>query len=520
MSITLRISSTLTLLVALVLMLVADQVATARSEPSQPQPEIVAPAVYSAGASTWFCVGGVTGKAGHETTLTVVNPSEEVLSGIAKVFPSVPLGGSSRAWPPVSVDFAVAPRSSEILYVGREVIRSESQLGEFEEVFLSVEVRLNAADAVVLQSVSWLGEGETGNCLTITSPSWYFATLSTRRDARSYVHLFNPHPDDAVLDLSFATDEGSRNPVAYNGVVVPPFTLKVLDLRSEVTRRAQVSLSIDVRSGSVAAARLQIFDGSLGLSGVSLGGGAPQVALQWMFPEGIVSAEPDSSTSLVLYNPNTTEAHVDVSVEIDANLRARPVAPFEFTVPPRQRVQVGFDLFEQHPFSDLYRLDADSRVVASESYWLKVRSYNGVGIVVERQVASVAEGAGQRDFSISSGLSASAEGHILARAASESGLALGLTLLNPSVETISRVRVEALREGGWEAVARLDDLEIRPHQRLMLEIKAPLAPAYRVLSSAPLLASSAVVGESARVGKSRAAIPDDATLSGFDFLLY
>jgi len=509
-------------------------------------PEVVVPASFSTqGAQTWFCLGGLTGAAGNETILIVTNGGARRLKGSVSVFPAVPLGGASRMWQLVETEIALEPHSQVTLSLS-EVIGGDAVnelLADFEEVFVSALVRLEGPDGVVAQSVTRRGYVDSSNCLTATSSSWHFAALSTRRDARAHLYLLNPYQDDAVVDLSFAADDRRRNPVAYTGVVVTSGTLKVLDLSSEVTRRHQISLSVDVRRGRVAAGRLLIFDGRLGLSGISVANGSPSTEFQWMFPLGVVSAESFSSSSFLLYNPNSSETEVEFTVEIDANLRARPVAPFEITVPPRQRVQVPFRRGEEHPISvgyldednnevldpEAYLFDAGERVVPSESYWVKMRSFNGVPISVERLVTSgsssdldLSSAGIENGVSITLGRTAGALRHVLVRLPQESGKTLRLALVNPSIETISRARVEALGPSGWRPAEVPGEIEIRPLQRVLLDLEDPpggeseSAFAYRIVASEPLIAS---MGEPGALWV-RGSVPDTAGLSEFGLLLY
>ncbi len=507
----------LALLAMLAALAVADRVASQRQSATPEETTgVVVPAGYSSeGGSTWFCVGGVVGKADNETLVVITNSGDTEAIVRLVAFPAVPLGTVSRGWQPVEAEITVGQHSRKELSLWELIAGSNEDLAAFDEVFVSAMVRIENSEAVVSLSVRSGAHSDVGNCLTEASTSWFFAALSTRRDARAHLHLLNPHPDDAVVDLAFSTDDGSRKPVAYTGVVIPPNSLKVLDLRAEVTRRSQVSFSVEARSGGVVAALLQGFDGSFGLSGIALADASPKAEYQWMFPLGIGSAEVGSSSSIVLYNPNPSEAEVEFTVEIDDNLKARPVAPFEITVPARQRIQVIFDVGEEHPLSGSYVLAATERVIASESYWVRVRSFNGVGIVAERLLTSPTKG-----VSITPGRTAGATRHLIARVSAEATETLRLALVNPSVETISRLSIEALRSSGWETVDGLGDLEIRPLQRLLVVLEGgedtDAALAYRVEASEPLISSVRDVGGMGI----RSSVPEAGSLSPYGLLLY
>ena len=446
---------------------------------------------------TWFCVGGVGGAAGSTQEVIIVNTSPQEMRAAIRFYPAVPLGGRSRHWPAVQSEVIVAPHSRFTLSAAGTVAQAVADLAAFDEIFVASEVTLDAPGGVVLQQVTVGGATDIGPCLTAASSAWYFAAASTRRDARVRLSLLNPYADDAVVDIGFVTDEGSREPVSYKGVVVPANALVVLDLGSEVTRRPQVSFSVVARTGNVLASRLQNFDGGLGLSGVSLSAGAHRAEQQWLFPLGVAGADAGAANSFVLYNPGTAEARVDLTVELDASLRARGVPPFELTVPPGQRVEVVFFPHlsgKAHPVSGVSVLQATTRLLASERYWVSIRSFNDVAVVVER--LRTGESGLPNEVSILAGRTAGATRGMLALPDVD-GHPGTVAVVNPSLETISRLSVEVLTGRGWGPLEGLEDLEIRPRQRLLLDLDGRIpvdTVALRFNASEPLVASYAGPG--------------------------
>ncbi len=508
----------LALAAALAALVVADRLAPEEADVVPPADAGLVRSGYSGtGGSTWFCVGGVGGAGGSRQGIVIVNTSGQELRGTVRLFPAVPLGGQSQQWPATRVEVAVGPYSQLAIDPGATVTQVAAELINFAEVFVAAEVRLEGAGGIVTQEVALDGASDASPCVTEVSPTWYFATASTRRDARARLVLLNPFSDDAVVDLAFITDEGRREPVAYQGVVVPANALAVLDLGSEVTRRQQVSFSVVARSGNLLASVLQSFNGDLGLSGVSLHGGAPRAAKQWLFPLGVAGAAAGAANSFVVYNPGTAEARVDLAVELDASLRARGVPPFELTVPPGQRIEVAFrpeGAGQAHPTSDLYVLEAATRVLPSERYWVSVRSFNGVGVVVER-LRTVDSGE-PVEVSILGGRTAGATRGVLPLAGARPSI---VALVNPSLETISRLSLEALTADGWVPLEGLVDLEIRPRQRLALDVANRLWPdtlALRYDATEPLVVSYA---GPAGIGAVEA-VPEWETLSELEQLLF
>ncbi|MCY3785917.1 MAG: DUF5719 family protein [bacterium] len=485
----------LALAAALAALVAADWLTPGSDDAALPEEAGTIRAGYSSsGGSTWFCVGGVGGAGGSRQDVVIVNTSGHELRGALRLFPAVPLGGQSQQWPASRVEFAVGPYARLAIDPAATAAQFAADLANFAEVFVAAEVRLDNAGGIVMQEVALGDASDISPCVTSASPTWHFATATTRRDARVRLSLLNPFSDDAVADLTFATDEGHRAPVAYQGFVVPANALVVLDVGSEVTRREQVSLSVVARRGNLLASALQSFNGDLGLSGASLRSGAPRAAEQWLFPLGVAGAEAGAANSFVVYNPDTAEARVDLTVELDASLRARGVPPFELTVPPGQRVEVSFfppNAVGAHPSSGADAVAAASRVLPSERYWVSVRSFNGVAVVAER-LRTIETGAPE-GVSILAGRTAGSRGGVVPLA--RSGLPPSIVaLVNPSMETISRLSLEVLTADGWAPPAGLEDLEIRPRQRLVLDLSQRSAPgtlALRFDASEPLVASYA-----------------------------
>ena len=506
----------LALAAALAALVTADRLAP---EPAGEPPPVTAglpgPGDAVTGESTWFCAGGVGGAGGSRQEVVILNTSASELRARLRLFPAVPLGDRSEQWPATPLEVTVGPYSRLTIDPAATAAQIAGELATFAEVFVATEVRLEGPGGAVMQQAASGEAADISPCATTTSSTWYFATGSTRRDARLRLSLLNPYADDTVADLAFATDEGLREPVAYQGLVVPANALVVLDLGSEVTRRPQVSFSVVARSGNLLAFALQTFNGDLGLAGLSLRAGAPGAAEQWLFPLGVAGAGAGAANSFVVHNPGSAEARVDLAVELDASLESRGVPPFELTVAPGRRVEVTFfppPAGEAHPVSELDVVTATTRVLPSERYWVSVRSFNGVAVVAER-LRTAGTGA-PGEVSILAGRTVGATGGLLPLAPS-AGPPGTVAIVNPSAETISHLSLEALTGRGWAAVRGLRDVEIRPRQRLLLDVSDLLEPetlALRFEASEPLVASYAGPGGIRAVE----AIPEAGTASELD----
>src|SRR5205085_4719600 len=102
--------------------------------------------------------------------------------------------------------------------------------------------------------------------------------------------LYNPFPDDAIVDMAFSTEQGRDAPSAFQGVVVPANSVVPVDIGSHVRRRAHVSAAIHARRGRIVVEQLQVHNGD-GRKGVGLMLGAPRTATSFVFPDGIAGSD-------------------------------------------------------------------------------------------------------------------------------------------------------------------------------------------------------------------------------------
>ncbi len=181
--------------------------------------------------------------------------------------------------------------------------------------------------------------------------------------------LFNPFPDDAIVDVSLSTEPGGRDePGDLRGLPVEAGTTSVVDVGQFVRLRDRTSISVVARSGRLVVDRVQSFDGSEGgRLGLSLMLASPGLAESWAFPAGEYSAS--TTEQWHVYNPSGEEAVVDLHLVPDEGQSLEPVS---LTVPPLGRVTVD--------------AAAIARVPADVGHSSTVRSVNRVAVVVEREL--------------------------------------------------------------------------------------------------------------------------------------
>jgi hypothetical protein len=288
------------------------------------------------------------------------NPGDEPVDVSVTVVPGAARGEAVTAAPEaLAVD--VAPGESVAVTLADVV----------DAPYLAAIVEAGPGELAVEHSVEGEADSSVVPCASASSPTWHLAAGVTTRDAREELLLFNPFPDDAVVDISLTTPEGQRVPTAFAGLIVPSSRVVAVDVGAVVSRHPNASASITARAGRLVVDRLQRFDGSDGPAGLDLTPAAPSAALVWAFPDGAVTE--GVSEVVTVYNPTDQAAEVDVEVALDPSADpAQPIAvePFQMSVAPLDFAQV-----EVH---------ADGRVPAGRGHRITVRSQNGAGVVAER----------------------------------------------------------------------------------------------------------------------------------------
>lgn len=346
-----RIPALIALAVVLVGVGVADR---ADRDPLTPEGQRLATAFAPTASppdaltSTWYCAAGTAAPGGvAESTVVIYNPTGKTLEGDIEVIG----GDGQRVRRPVNVE----PRS-----------RVAANLYEnIQNPYVAAVVRFNGGGAIVEHSGNGPAGTSSGPCASSASTHWYVPEGATTRAATLIYALFNPFPDDAIVDLSFSTDQGRDAPAAFQGIVVPANSLMPVDIGSHVRRRAHVSGVAVARRGRIVLEALQVHNGD-GRKGVALTLGAPRTATSFVFPDGIAGGA--QFEQLHLFNPTNTEA----AVQLDLVLDSAEAEPFELRVPPHDRVTID--------------LTNESRVPKDVGHALIVRVSNGVPIAVGRTI--------------------------------------------------------------------------------------------------------------------------------------
>jgi hypothetical protein len=388
-------------------------------------------------SSTWYCAGGTAGEGlAADLVVVVANPLPEARRGTVTWYP----GEEEPVPAPFQVD-------------ANDVVSLPARQAVTAPVVAAV-VELEGGGAAVEQQVTGPEGHDAAPCATAPSRQWHFANGSTTRDARQALFLFNPFPDDAVVEISFATEQLREEPVGLQGLPVPPGTLAVVNVGAHVRRREVTATSVVARSGRLVVGRVQTFDGSDGRRGLSLGVGAPAPSGRWHFPDGLHA---DGLTQQWhLYNPGDDEAVVLVEVAPDEG-PAPP--PLERTVPGRSRVTI--DAAEETP------------VPAGVGHATTVRALDGARVVAEREV-DVRAPAAQRGWSSTLGSPVAAERWLLPVGDTSGTTEQRVVLYNPAGEAAT-ASIAALVDGRVVDLEDLGSIELGPGRRQAFRLGGRIA---------------------------------------------
>ncbi len=311
----------------------------------------------SAGTSTWFCAGGsASGSGPAEHTITVANPTDEDATGTLQVF----VAGREPAPFPLEVG----------AHQQRRVALSSLAVGEWAAALVEVD----RGGVVVTHDVLGVGGWDADRCSSQASDQWFFPWgRTTPQEASSLrLALFNPFAAEAVLDITFDTEDGYREPELLQGFLVPPRRLVMVDLTELVPVRQRISTQVKARSGRLVADLLQTLTGVDGTVTLDVTPGAPAAATSWYFAEG--RADTDTVERIAVFNPGESTAQVEVELGRPIDSADLAIEPFELQIAPQSYGEVV--------------INDESRVALPIRHTTVVRSLNGVGVVAQRVLAS------------------------------------------------------------------------------------------------------------------------------------
>lgn len=346
---------------------------------SQAAAVAVAPMAAPAQAlsSSWFCAGATDDHSGagrpHGPApgdVVIANGGGAAASGVVRLVPSV---GA-----PVSIPVTIPAGS-------RQVIAEDVRQGA---PWIGAIVDVEAGDVAVLQEVGGpLGDSESP-CATAGSSQWYFATGATLVNSQVGLSLLNPYSTDAIVDLSFTTNQGVESPAQFQGLTVPAGGLLAVNLGDHLRRRQFIATTVTARSGRLVVWKTQIVtppttgevvlgtpaasnplaDPAAPIPGVTLTLGAPDTATTWTWADG--EAGNGLNESYVIYNPGVNTAQLKLSLDLDLGV----AEPFDLLVGPNEVTMVVSS--------------QEVRIPPGDGHTAVLQSINGVPVMAERVLAA------------------------------------------------------------------------------------------------------------------------------------
>ncbi len=423
-------------------------------------------------SSTWYCAGGTAdAEAFADHVILILNPTDAEATVTLTTYAGV------VAAPTVTVDpddLDSTDDTTTTTAASDETSTSASAATRPEPTVQTLDIGPQSRERIVLAEIvdapiaSALVESAVGGivvehevrsvhgsdskpCATAAAPEWHFAWGDTTVDSRELLVLFNPFPQDAIVDGRFSTEDGTREPVRFDGLVVPGRGTIGVDLGDDVTRREEVAATITTRSGRVVVDRIVRRNGDAD-RGLTVQLGVPRAQQAWVFPDGYRSEE--VREEFVVYNPGDEVAEAEIAFVVDEPETNGIPEPIELSLAPgtHQVVDVA----------------AEDRVPAEVGHSAVVRSVNGVAVVAERVVYS--DRTNRRGVTVTTGSPVESESWTFAAGAADGENDEFLVLVNLDSQVLTEVDIEVIAGGQRLPVAGLTDIELGPGERRVVSL--------------------------------------------------
>jgi hypothetical protein len=454
-------------------------------DPTQDLAAIPAVTRSDAISAAWFCSGGTSSGPDGEgiAELTVVVANDAPIGARAEIT-AFDQEGRSKS------------RRLDVPAYGRSRVAASSLL---RSGWVGVTVEARGGRIAVEREVTGPLGLDAGPCSTSAAPTWYVPSAVTSQGATYYLSLFNPFPDSASVDVSFATSSGARKPRALQGLSIPGRSVRVVDVGASeadglvvagsVTDRTQMATTVHVRSGRVVVDRVQTYDGSgdalPAVPGADDGGGdvpkglvstaaIPARAARWAFPGARIAA--GVRNRFAIFNPSPREAAVDLVVTPqDPSVNVAP-EPLQLTL--RAGAQTIVDL------------DAIEDLAPDLDAWVEVRSLQGVPVVAER-LAYYGDPAARTGAAVLAGSPVQARRWLVVQAGATDNRGATVQVANPG-DRATTIRVWQLT-GGDRSLLPSASLVLAAGDRRTLELDAA-APGASVIvvGSRPVVVTSSL----------------------------
>ena len=263
-------------------------------------------------SSTWFCPGVPARDVKVKSEIVIANPTQTPITGTITLL--------SSEEPATSSTLIVAPFSRGVF----------DATGGHKSQFISAIIELDSGQASVEQRIIHLAGDSVALCANETSDRWFFADGFTGAESEFDILLTNPFPDSTVVDLTFVTTDGKRQPALLKGIVLRGQSVTGISMGEQGARNESVlAVSVRATSGRFVAGKLQHFLGR-GRLGFTSALGAPTTSRQWWFASGEKGAGVDEE--LVVFNPTELDQSVSIAF-LTGSAEALLREPLILTVP-------------------------------------------------------------------------------------------------------------------------------------------------------------------------------------------
>jgi hypothetical protein len=273
--------------------------------------------------SSWFCPGvPASGDEGVGGEVVIANAGSAALAARVTL-----LAGPDDA---VEQAVTVPPRGRQVVDVDAAVTAE----------YVSAMVEIDGGGGLVEQRAVHPEGTSVAACANAPASSWYLAEGFTAEGSVEHLVLSNPYDESAIVDIGFATEEGSRQPAELQGAPIPPRSVKVIDMDTIAARdEPEVAVNVVATKGNLVVGRAQLYNGG-GRRGYGVTLASPALRDQWWFANGEKAG--DVTERYSIYNPTAENAEVRV-VPLGIPLTDELVTIDPVTVPAHQVVTFSPD---------------------------------------------------------------------------------------------------------------------------------------------------------------------------------
>ncbi len=240
--------------------------------------------------SAWFCPGvPAAGEEGTAGSVTVFNAADAPLHGRLTVL--------SVEEEPLTQEIEVPPLDSASFDLDQLV----------DSPYAAAFVEIDGGGGLVEQKATDPAGESVAACANSSASAWYLAAGDTLDGSAEQLVLSNPHDYPAVVDVTLATERGTRIPEAYQSFAVPAQSVRVIDLNDIIGDQSRIGVSVVASRGRVVVGRSQLLD-TADRTGYVMALAAPAVRDQWWFVYG--ERADNVVENYYLYNPGEEDAEV------------------------------------------------------------------------------------------------------------------------------------------------------------------------------------------------------------------